>query len=94
MCGRFSVDKGLTPIVSELFNTPFNVKSNFNLSPSQSVATIIKSNSNFSQVNALWGIKPNWSKKLIINAQSETVSSKPTFKQAFQYQRCLVPCNG
>ncbi len=94
MCGRFSVDKGLTPIVSELFNTPFNVDSNSNLSPSQSVATIIKSNSNFSQVNALWGIKPNWSKKLIINAQSETVSSKPTFKQAFQHQRCLVPCNG
>jgi putative SOS response-associated peptidase YedK len=94
MCGRFSVDKALTPIVSELFNTPFNVESNFNLSPSQSVATIIKSNSNFSQVNALWGIKPSWSKKLIINAQSETVSSKPTFKQAFQHQRCLVPCNG
>lgn len=94
MCGRFTVDKSLTPIVSELFNTPFNVESNDNLSPSQSVATIFKSDSNYQQINALWGIKPNWSKKLIINAQAESVGVKQTFRQAFQSQRCLVPCNG
>jgi putative SOS response-associated peptidase YedK len=94
MCGRFSVDKALTPIVSELFNTHYSVETNANLSPSQSVATIVNSGSSYSQVNALWGIKPNWSKKLIINAQAETVATKPTFKQAFQSQRCLVPCNG
>ena len=94
MCGRFSVDKGLMPIVSELFNTHYNVKTNVNLSPSQSVATIVNSGANYQQVNALWGIKPSWSKKLIINAQSETVTTKPTFRQAFQNQRCLVPCNG
>ena len=72
MCGRFSINKSLTPIVSELFNTPFNVETNDNLIPSQSVATIINSDSKYHQVNALWGIKPNWSKKLIINAQAET----------------------
>lgn len=94
MCGRFSVDKGLTPIVSELFNTHYRVETNTNLSPSQSVATIVNSGSSYQQTNALWGIKPQWSKKLIINAQAETVATKPTFKQAFQSQRCLVPCNG
>jgi len=94
MCGRFSVDRALTPIVSELFNTHYSVETNTNLSPSQSVATIINSGSSYQQVNALWGIKPNWSKKLIINAQAETVATKPTFRQAFQSQRCLVPCNG
>lgn len=94
MCGRFSINKAISPIVSELFHTHFNAETNTNLSPSQSVSTLIKSNSNYSQVNALWGIKPSWSKKLIINAQAETVATKPTFKQAFQNQRCLVPCNG
>lgn len=94
MCGRFSVDKALTPIVSELFNTHYSVETNANLSPSQSVATIVNSGSHYQQVDALWGIKPSWSKKLIINAQAETVATKPTFKQAFQTQRCLVPCNG
>lgn len=94
MCGRFSVNKSLSPLVSELFNTSFSVETNDNLSPSQSVATIINNGSKYHQVNALWGIKPSWSKKLIINAQAETVATKPTFKQSFQSQRCLVPCNG
>jgi putative SOS response-associated peptidase YedK len=94
MCGLFSVDKTLTPIVSELFNTNYNVETNTNLSPSQSAATIVNCGSHYQQVNALWGIQPSWSKKLIINAQAETVATKTTFKQAFQSQRCLVPCNG
>ena len=94
MCGRFSVNKAISPIVSELFNTNFSAETNTNLSPSQSVATLVNSNSIYHQVNALWGIKPAWSKKLIINAQAETVATKPTFRQAFQYQRCLIPCNG
>jgi len=94
MCGRFSVNKALTPIVSEQFNTHYHVETNANLSPGQSVSTIINNGLNYQQVNALWGIKPNWSKKLIINAQAETVAIKPTFKQAFQKQRCLIPCNG
>lgn len=94
MCGRFSVNREISPIVSELFNTHFNAVTNTNLSPSQSVATLVNSNSTYHQVNALWGIKPSWSKKLIINAQAETVASKPTFRQAFQHQRCLIPCNG
>ncbi|RPH19889.1 MAG: SOS response-associated peptidase [Alteromonadaceae bacterium TMED7] len=100
MCGRFSINKAITPIISELFNVDFSAEENFNVSPSQSISTIIKGKlnnsheSNYSQINALWGIKPTWSKKLIINAQAETVATKPTFKQAFQTQRCLVPCNG
>jgi putative SOS response-associated peptidase YedK len=94
MCGRFSVSKTLTPIVSELFNTQYSVETNNNLCPSQLVATIINTDSKYHQVNAMWGIKPSWSKTLIINAQAETVATKPTFKQSFQYQRCLVPCNG
>ncbi|WP_114324876.1 SOS response-associated peptidase [Candidatus Colwellia aromaticivorans] len=94
MCGRFSVVDKIAPIVSNLFNTPFKVMTNSNCSPSQFAATITTAQSGYQQINAAWGIKPNWSKKLIINAQSETVETKPTFKQAFQHQRCLVPCNG
>lgn len=94
MCGRFSVSDKINPIVSELFNTPFNTSSNENLSPSQVVATITTAQQGYQQINAAWGIKPNWSKRLLINAQSETVATKHTFRQAFQQQRCLVPCNG
>ncbi len=94
MCGRFNVADKIAPIVSELFNTHFKAETNDNFSPSQVVSTITTSEEGYQQINATWGIKPNWSNKLIINAQSETVATKPTFKQAFQRQRCLVPCNG
>lgn len=89
MCGRFSVVDKIAPIVSNLFDTHFEVMTNSNFSPSQVAATITTAESGYQQINAAWGIKPDWSKKLIINAQSETVQKKSTFKQAFQHQRCL-----
>ena len=94
MCGRFNIVDKISPIVSELFNTAFNVVSNDNFSPSQVAATITTAEHGYQQINANWGIQPNWSNRLLINAQSETVATKTTFKQAFQSLRCLVPCNG
>ena len=94
MCGRFSVQGNIAPQVSDAFNISFSVESNANLSPSQQIATVTKSRSGFAQTNSIWGIKPDWSKKLLINAQAETVAIKSTFKHAFASQRCLIPCNG
>ena len=46
-----------------------------------------------------WGLIPCWAKdKTIgsqcINARSETVASKPSFRAAFKARRCLVPATG
>ena len=46
-----------------------------------------------------WGLIPCWSKsapapKPLINARSETVADKPSFRAAFQQRRCLVPADG
>ena len=45
-----------------------------------------------------WGFTPAWSKADsgtdIINARSETLLEKPSFKKAFESQRCLLPANG
>ncbi|AKU57551.1 SOS response-associated peptidase [Vibrio parahaemolyticus] len=41
-----------------------------------------------------WGIKPSWAKRIIINAQAETVSIKPTFTHSFEKHRVIVPCSG
>ena len=46
-----------------------------------------------------WGLVPSWAKniktaKTLINARSETVHQKPTFKNSFQTHRCLVPADG
>mgnify|MGYP003638122518 CR=1 FL=1 len=94
MCGRFCVSDKVAETVSKLFNIYFSVKPNSDLRPTEVVSTIIASNGNFQQLDVSWGIQPQWSKKLLINAQSETVAIKPTFKNAFQYHRCLVPCSG
>jgi putative SOS response-associated peptidase YedK len=67
MCGRFSLDSRANKIVSNLFNMRFEAETNSDLPPTQNVSTIIKLNT-YQQMDAQWGIKPNWSKKLIINA--------------------------
>ncbi|RKF18538.1 hypothetical protein DBZ36_09010 [Alginatibacterium sediminis] len=37
-----------------------------------------------------WGLKTQWSPKLLINARLETVTQKPSFSEAFAYRRCLI----
>ena len=46
-----------------------------------------------------WGLIPRWAKPDRIpdrtfNARSETVSEKPTFRDAFKSRRCIVPISG
>jgi putative SOS response-associated peptidase YedK len=46
-----------------------------------------------------WGFVPSWTKELLpgkplINARAETVSEKPSFRNAFRRRRCLIPADG
>jgi putative SOS response-associated peptidase YedK len=46
-----------------------------------------------------WGLIPSWAKdpaigNRMINARSETVANKPSFRSAFRRRRCLVPADG
>lgn len=46
-----------------------------------------------------WGLVPPFVKDLsdwkpLINARSETVHEKPSFRKAFQRKRCIIPANG
>ncbi|NMP32707.1 SOS response-associated peptidase [Thalassotalea sp. M1531] len=94
MCGRLNViDDTLCLIVSEMLGIDFHTQTNTNLCPSENVATIIRPDK-YTQLDASWGIQPSWSKQLLINAKSETVAEKPTFKSAFIGSRCLIPCTG
>ncbi len=95
MCGRFSVrDKLVSADVNQDFGISFSSKTNIDLRPTQTVSMIIWQDKQFKQLDAHWGIKPKWADKLLINAQSETVGQKPTFKKAFQTHRCVIPCSG
>jgi putative SOS response-associated peptidase YedK len=46
-----------------------------------------------------WGLIPRWAKDSsaaarLINARSETVSTKPAFRGAMKSRRCLLPADG
>ena len=95
MCGRFNViDNPITQMIMDTLGIEFSITSNDNVCPSDLIPTVGFANKHAVQINANWGIKPEWSTKLLINAQSESVSYKKTFKQAFINNRCLVPCSG
>lgn len=46
-----------------------------------------------------WGLIPSWADDpgigaRMINARSETVAEKPSFRRAFKDRRCLIPADG
>ncbi len=48
---------------------------------------------------ARWGLVPSWAKEpsagaKMINARSETITEKPSFRRAFASRRCIIPANG
>ncbi|EKO3401944.1 SOS response-associated peptidase family protein [Vibrio fluvialis] len=95
MCGRLNViDDPLCRIVCERLGIKFSTNSNKDIWPSETVSTVIFEAELLKQLDLQWGIKPDWSKRLIINAQSETAHVKPTFKHAFDTARVIVPLSG
>ncbi len=43
---------------------------------------------------ARWGMEPTWGKTTLLHARSETVAEKPTFREAFAKNRCMIPTSG
>ena len=76
-------------------------KKRYNIAPTQE-NLVIRNQGDDEQLLASamrWGLIPSWSKtgttqSLLINARSETIADKPSFKGAYQRRRCLVPADG
>ncbi|MDQ7049824.1 MAG: SOS response-associated peptidase family protein [Enterobacterales bacterium] len=99
MCGRFNViDDPLSKLVSDWLKIDFKpTESNSNVCPSQSVDCLIATSANNQSVTQIaqqaypWGLRTDWSNKLLINARSETVAEKTTFRSGFSSKRCIIP---
>ena len=94
MCGRYRL-KDPKEAFDWLEVVPaFEVRPRFNIAPSQRVPVVTGAG----QVEEMiWGIVPVWAKetsKALINARSESVREKRSFKSSFQQRRCLVPADG
>ena len=72
---------------------------NFNTAPTHGVP-VLRAVENRIEVDVMqWGLVPVWSKdptvgSKMINARSETLTEKPSFKGLVQKNRCIIPMNG
>jgi putative SOS response-associated peptidase YedK len=69
-------------------------KASWNIAPTQQIAIIEDSGTGRHLTSARWGLAVPWSTKPMINARSETVAERPTFRKALQGRRCLIPTTG
>jgi putative SOS response-associated peptidase YedK len=99
MCGRFTLRKPSKEIAESfgLFEE-MTLKPHFNIAPTQMVAAVrVDPHRKQREMTLLkWGLIPHWADdpaigNRMINARSETAASKPSFRAAFRYRRCLIP---
>lgn len=107
MCGRFvlyTTDESLLARVGELpgvaeVHAPQGTPGpRYNLAPTQIVPVVRVQGAVASVDPARWGLLPHWKRDEsgppLFNARSETVATKPSFRDAFRAQRGLIPMDG
>ena len=103
MCGRLVID--LPPeIITEIYGIIRKIdrelNPRYNVSPSQIIPIVREDVEGCRELAfARWGLIPSWSKDIsignsLINARSETVAEKPSFRSAFKHRRCIIPTGG
>jgi putative SOS response-associated peptidase YedK len=102
MCGRYTRKEQLEALLEVLQAViRCDLTPRYNIAPSQMVACVRHAPENGHRECVLlkWGLIPSWAKdpsigNTMINARAETVAEKPSFRKAFQHQRCLVIADG
>ena len=108
MCGRFAQSRLVADLVEEFGITGTSPESplpaNWNIAPTVDIYIVRQDRDNSrSLASASWGIIAPWQKTFdaartsqshAINARSESVHEKPTFRDAFRKRRCLIPADG
>lgn len=99
MCGRYAlnIDPATMQTLFDLSSVP-QFAPRFNIAPTQ-LAPVITNEKPHEISMYRWGLLPSWSKDesmgaKMINARSETVEEKPSFRSAFKRRRCIVPASG
>jgi len=98
MCGRFGASYRDLKAVWNLHGD-FSFQKRYNIAPSQEVPVIIRNEGRNEAKLMKWGLVPSWAPdssigQRMINARAETLLEKPSFRQAVQKRRYLIPANG
>jgi putative SOS response-associated peptidase YedK len=101
MCGRYELHTQPAALALA-FGVPFpsQLRPRYNIAPMQDVPIVRRNASGERElVNVRWGFVPRWAKdpaigSRMINARSETLAEKPSFRMALKRHRCLLPADG
>ena len=101
MCGRF-VSTTPAAQIADFFDAEppeFELPVNHNISPTTDVYVVGEGSSGRRIRVMHWGLVPAWAADTsgaarLINARSETVAEKPSFRSAFRRRRCIIPVDG
>jgi len=110
MCGRYAQSADMRELMEQFEVTGSSptesLPASWNIAPTNPIY-IVRADSQDHEKNALatlsWGLIGPWlsdlseakaSQSRAINARSESIHEKPTFKSAFKSTRCLIPAEG
>ncbi len=95
MCGRYSLTASRDALEAR-FGAAFpEHEPRYNCAPGQRLPFIAAAAPD-EATRGEWGFTPTWADDAVghINARAETVREKPTFRDAFEVRRCVVPADG
>ncbi|MBP6818409.1 MAG: SOS response-associated peptidase [Ferrovibrio sp.] len=93
MCGRFALTVTME-VLGQMFDPAErpNVAPRWNIAPTQQAWVVTQDEASRHLTSMRWGFEgPNGAP--LINARAETAATKPTFRDALNLRRCLVPAD-
>ena len=104
MCGRYTFFNNIDSLqhslnIDVIDSNIINHQASYNISPTQNAPVVFEENNKRILKNMRWGLIPSWAKdnsfaSKLINARSETIADKPSFKNLITTNRCVVLANG
>lgn len=107
MCGRFALISDTETLIDTFGVAPETLTAmppslpRYNVAPTQPVLAVrLNPTSKKRELTFFqWGLIPSWAKDIkigarMINARSETVTEKSSFRAAFKRRRCIIPADG
>ena len=101
MCGRFSLGVDTDRLIAEfgIAAVADAHEPRYNIAPTQPVPAVVRDDHGLRLGSLRWGLVPHWADDAsmgarMINARSETVDTKPAFRDPFRDRRCWVLADG
>lgn len=102
MCGRFT-NRAKSEQIKKEFKAgnknSVSFEPRYNIAPTQMIDVVLETEQERILSHLKWGLVPSWSKdpdigNRMINARAETITEKPSFREAFRKRRCIIPASG